>query len=588
MNAPGALPGFLATHGVGARLQPDARFPKQLGPIDLVHWGLNGAAEPDLLVLSPIARVAHGSVSRAWIREGMAGDPAMIGGMLPPFAALAATLDGGVTMAADSMGFRPLFHSAPGHGPAAMSTSALVAGRAMGSGLDDVGVGVQSLLGWQLGQRTLLTGIQKLPPAHVATLGADGVRVSWAEAEEPAEIGLADAVAEAAELLRTSLEALLDDHPDAVLQLTGGQDSRLLLSAVDPRRRRGLRALTLAVPGSADVTVAGDLAARFGMEHEVRPLARLDGLEPAEAWQEVREAARALDGMADPVAFAALAVTERGTSAPVRISGLGGEVARGFYYVGTVRDRPYTRRDSERLAAWRMFANESVEPGMLHSDFGAWARERAVDEVDRALRGGGAEWYRATDELYLRHRMQRWAGATDTAADYERILINPMLDARFLDIAARLAPRDKARSRFLGMLQMALDPELARVPLEGRLAPRAYAEPTLGTTFSHSMGRASGLARKAMQRLNRANRAPAGGDVLAALVVAHWREHPEIVAPLARGTFVREGWIADVLSGVIDPRPSSVALAANLLVAAGATASEGVLAGSEEERKMRR
>ncbi len=587
MSARGALPGFLAAHGAIRRPDQDASVLRRLGPVDLIHWGLDGAADPGLLVLSPIVRVAHGAVPHRRIREAMAGDPLMIGGMLPPFAAVEARSDG-VTMAADSMGFRPLFHSAPGGGPAVMSTSALVAGRAMGAGFDDVAVGVQSLLGWQLGQRTLSAGISKLPPGHVATLGADGVRVTWGEPEEAAEIGLADAVAEAAELLRTSLEALLDDHPDAVLQLTGGQDSRLLLSAIHPARRRGLRALTLSVPGSGDVAMASQLAERFGMEHEVRGLDGLEGLEPADAWHEVCEAATALDAMADPVAFAALALTERGTDAPVRISGLGGEVARGFYYLGTVRDRPYTRRDSERLAAWRMFANESVERGMLGEDFAAWARETAVDEVDRALRGGGAEWYRATDELYLRHRMQRWAGATDTAADYERILINPMLDARFLDIAARLAPRDKAGSRFLGQLQMALDPELGRLPLEGRLAPQAYAHPTAGTAVSHSLGRASRLARKALQRLNRGNRAPAGGDVLAGLVVAHWREHPEVVAPLACGPYVRAEWIADVLAGLIEPRPSSVALATNLLVGAGQAAADGVLAGIEEERKMRR
>lgn len=587
MSARGTLPGFLATHGAVRRPDLDSSVVRRLDSVDLTHWGLDGSAGPDLLVLSPISRVAHGVVSRQRIREGMAGDPLMIGGMLPPFAAVEAGFDG-VTMAADSMGFRPLFHSSPSGGSAVMSTSALVAGRAMGAGADDVAVAVQSLLGWQLGQRTLSAGINKLPPGHVATLGADGVRVTWGEPEEPAEIGLADAVAEAVELLRTSLEALLDDHPEAVLQLTGGQDSRLLLSAVHPARRRSLRALTLAVPGSSDVAVASQLAARFGMEHQVRGLDGLEGLEPADAWHAVREAATALDGMADPIAFAALAVTERGTDAPVRISGLGGEVARGFYYVGTVRDRPYTRRDSERLAAWRMFANESVEHGMLDEEFAAWARATAIDEVDRALRGGGAEWYRATDALYVRHRMQRWAGATDTAADYERILINPMLDARFLDIAARLAPRDKARSRFLGLLQMALDPELGRLPLEGRLAPQAYAHPTAGTAVSESVGRAGRLARKALQRLNRRNRAPAGGETLAVLVVEHWREHPEIVAPLVRGPFVRADWIADVLTRRIEPRPSSVAFATNLLVAAGASATDDALTGAEDERKMRR
>ena len=44
---------------------------------------------------------------------------------------------------------------------------------------------------------------------------------------------LDDAVAQAAAVLRDLARTrLLDDHPDAVLQLTGGMDSRLLLSAI--------------------------------------------------------------------------------------------------------------------------------------------------------------------------------------------------------------------------------------------------------------------------------------------------------------------------------------------------------------------
>ena len=60
-------------------------------------------------------------------------------------------------------------------------------------------------------------------------------------------------------------------------------------------------------------------------------------------------------------------------------------MARGFYYVGRVRDRPYTRADAEQLAAWRMFVNEAVEPGLLTEDFSAWAREAANAEVYAAL-----------------------------------------------------------------------------------------------------------------------------------------------------------------------------------------------------------
>jgi asparagine synthase (glutamine-hydrolysing) len=214
-----------------------------------------------------------------------------------------------------------------------------------------------------------------------------------------------------------------------------------------------------------------------------------------------------------------------------------------------------------------MFVNEAVEPGLLTPDFAAWALDTAHGEVLSALSSGAGDWFRATDDLYLRHRMQRWAGVTDTAVAYQRIVINPMLDPQFLDIAARLAPRDKAQSRFLARLQMELDPELGRIPLEGRPPPIAYAQPSAwrAATLAASTGRR--LAKKIMQRVRQGNRPPAGGTVLAAKVVEHWRQCPSIVNLASLGNFVRTAWLEEVLAGRTQPRPSSVAFIANLITA---------------------
>lgn len=327
--------------------------------------------------------------------------------------------------------------------------------------------------------------------------------------------------------------------------------------------------MTLGVAGSGDAAIAAEISRRYGMDHEVHDLANVDGLTAEEAWHLCVEASVRLDAMSDPVALAVLGVGELSFGQGVRISGLGGEIARGFYYVGRVADRPYTRRDAARLASWRMFVNEAVEPGLLTADFSAWARDAAEGEVYEAMRAGGDEWFRATDELYLRHRMQRWAGATDTAVSSQRVVINPMLDPEFLDIAARLSPRDKAESHFLASLQGELDADLARIPLDGRPTPAAYADPSIWQPVVNTFSTGKRLVRKAVQRLRRGNRAPAGGPILAAKVVEYWRSHPGTVAGLADLSFVSEEWVSAVLEGRIAPRPSSVAFVTNLVVAVG-------------------
>jgi asparagine synthase (glutamine-hydrolysing) len=220
-----------------------------------------------------------------------------------------------------------------------------------------------------------------------------------------------------------------------------------------------------------------------------------------------------------------------------------------------------------------MFVNESVEPDLLDPEFAAWARAAADAEVAAALDAAGDEWFRATDELYLRHRMQRWAGVTDTAVGTRRVVINPMLCQQFLSIASRLPPEAKAHSRFLSRLQMELDPDLGRIPLEGRPAPAALAEPGGWAFAAGAAATGRRLVRKIGQRLRRGNRAPAGGFLLAGKVVDHWREHPELLSANPISEFIRPEWLSRMHDGRITPRPSSVAFLTNLLVAGQATGS---------------
>lgn len=369
-------------------------------------------------------------------------------------------------------------------------------------------------------------------------------------------------------MLREYLDAFLDDHPDAVLQLTGGQDSRLLLSAVPPERRRGLRCVTLGLPGNPDLMIAGDLARRYGLVHEVLTLDGLDALSPEDADRRCIEAARRLECMADPLAHAALTFVEARAQPGARIAGLGGEVARGFYYVGPATTAPVSRKRVERLARWRMFANESVSAEALDPEFASWARGFTLDEVFALSAATGRDWMAATDDFYLDQRMQRWAGVTDTAICFNGVVSNPMLDDRFIAIARSLPPRDKRNSMFLSRLQVALDDQLARVPLDGRPAPVAYAHKSVRNSARQIATTLHKAARKARQRVGRATSPPAGGEILARKVLEHWRSNPALLDPVRPMGIFREAWIDQVLACKMDPDPSAVTLLTNLRVAA--------------------
>lgn len=535
---------------------------REYGAVRIAHWGLT-SADPTTLVLARTVRTRQGSLDVPGVRALVdRGDEPLI---LPPFGVL--TGDPlGVTLQADPMGLRQLYHGSRA-GIAALSTSAGLLARVLGGGLDREAIAVQSRLGWQLGQRTLFANVTKLAPGVRARLSGGRLRLEEPTSTPLAPITLDRAVQRAAELLSESLERYLDDRPDAVLQLTGGQDSRLLLSAIPAERRRGLGVMTLGTAHDPDVVTAAAIAARYGMHHEVRAMDGLEAMDPAEAWSRCRQAAARLDGMSDPLAFAALAWTEAKFEAAPRLSGLGGEVARGFYYLGSGRQVPVTAERAKRLADWRMFVNEAVEPEALTPDFVSWSRRLAERDVYDHLSSTGKPWLAATDDLYLRHRMQRWAGVTETAWCQRREIANPMLDHAFLELAQQMSPADKRNSRFLSRLQMRLDPELGRIALEGRPAPVAYTRRSVTGSFAMTASTGRRVLRKVGQRARRTSRPPAGGAVLSQHVVEHWRAHPELLENALSLGVVQEPWVRALLRGERQASPSSVAFLTDLVIA---------------------
>ena len=551
-----------------ATVTPSGATELASGTVRLISWGAlrQAGLGPTPIPLCLTSRGPHGDVRPTDLRAGRSDQP--IGQLLPPFAALQVT-DDHVYAVTDAIGFRHLYLRS-GEGWAAVSTSAQALAALAPTQLDRAAIGFQSLLGWQIGDRTLYEGVRKLRDRERVELGAGRARVANYGADQDPRLprSNATAVPEASALLREYMGQYLDEHPEAVLQLTGGIDSRILLAAIDPARRRGLRALTLAAePESEDVRIAAELARRNGMEHLVFGFEAVRDLDAADAFRMTLEASQQLQGMADPLAHAALSLVENQAPQGDRISGLGGEVARGFYYVGPPVRMRVSRWATWVLTSWRMFANEAVSEGVLPAAFAKETRELALDEVYRSLAQSQRPWLEATDHFYLYERMQRWAGVTDTAVCIQRAAVNPMLDYRFLEIAASLPPPDKSGSRFLAALLCQLDPELGEIPMDGRKAPRAYVDPSRLEMLTRQSTVLEKGFRKVRQRLQKTKRAPAGGQSLAERVVDHWRAAPDSLDPALRTGFVDERWVAEVLHGRCQPDPSDVAFVMTVVAA---------------------
>lgn len=507
-----------------------------------------------------------------WTWLSRDGRDAALDEVLPPFAAI--LMDPGrdaIRAATDYLGLRCLY-LARGDGWAAISTSTAALGALTGGAVDQDSLAAYSLVGWRLGERTHYRDVVKLPPGTSVSLSSGLVQV-WSgtlQSQTPAPLSVT--VPDAAGLLRAIVEGVLDDHPDTLLQLTGGLDSRILLAAVPPARRPRLEAMTLRVDGSADAHLASALATRYGIRHRVVDVSAAQRLSPRQARDLVLDGARRVDFSSDPLAWAALSVAEDSLPQAPRLSGLGGEVVRGFYYVGRPTRSPSTTRRVTRLAHWRLFPNEGVPDGVLAPEFARWRRDITMRQIDDIFATLPGVWAEATDAFYLWQRMQRWAGATTTSTCLERFSVNPMLDHRFMQIGMRVAPHDRAAMRFLSRILLQLDPTLAGLPLDGRPAPRVYARPgpvNRARLSSLTLRKAVG---KAGQRVRGTTRPAAGGPSLADRVVEYWRTDTSDLEMVRRTGIVRDDVLDRLVSGDVEPGPSTVGFLALLAAGHGATA----------------
>ncbi|MCP2325083.1 asparagine synthase (glutamine-hydrolyzing) [Hamadaea flava] len=491
--------------------------------------------------------------------------PSSLVQLLPPFAAAHRSEDGVLRVATDWLGYRQLYWW-QGHGVVAVSTSARALAVLSGAGLDRAGLGAQAMIGWQIGDRTPFAGVRAMPPASIATLQDGAIRIDWYadpfDQTRPVP-SLDAAVDEMAAILSTSLSVYLEAHPEAVLQLTGGHDSRILLGAVPEKQRRGLRALTLGEDTSPDVMIAAKLSERYGLRHQVLHLDDVADPTPEEAHRLALRAARALECQASPMALGPLLGVEARLAQGHRLSGLGGEVARGFYYAGQPVGAETSAKLVDRLAHWRIFANEAVEEAALDPDFRAEALTETLGTLTEIFEPG--DWLRATDAFYLYHRMHRWSGAHGTVAAVRRDAVNPMFDHRFIELALAVAPGDKRESLLLGRLMNRLDPELARIPLDTGLTPARLGVRDLSTRVAIATVTARQVARKVRQRLAHGRRAQFGAASFADLVLSHWRTDPSACAALYDQPVLRRDWLDGLLAGTHSAEATTVAYLVNLL-----------------------
>lgn len=470
-------------------------------------------------------------------------------------------------LATDTVGLFPLYWTR-GTGWAAASNSSVVLARLADAGFDEEALGAYCLLGHHVGDRSPFAGVRTVPPRVVCEISRGETRfASYGGEQEPEPVAGAAAVRAGAQALTSSVGACLDAHPDAVLELSGGLDSRAVLAAMPARHRRGRTAVTLATPGDADLAVARALARRDGLDHTVVDLSELSQLPAGVATQLVRRASTVRDHSTNPLASATLDWAECRLPQEPRLTGQNGEYGRGFYHPGQHDRLVVDDRLVERLARWRLFTNEQVDPRLLSTEFWEHAHAWTVDYLRRAFRRYGRPWLASTDEFYLDERIQRWVGAGYAWAATSRPVVAPYLHERYLSWVRATDATDRSGSQLFARVVTTLDPGLAAIPLDSGLAPRDLAGTSLPARARRVQRTVGKVGRKVRQRARPRGRPAQGAEALAALVRQSWQDDDTQLADVARLPFLDEETVRSVATGRQASDSTSVAFLALLSAA---------------------
>ena len=284
-------------------------------------------------------------------------------------------------------------------------------------------------------------GARRLMPSHELTLDDFTTARIWPEAPltRIAPAGIPDHVAEAAELLRTNMAALMGQG-ETVLYLSGGYDSRLVLAAARGRTA-SLRAETLGPAGTLDAHLAARLAATAGIAHRCVPVA-VDDVGTVAAWLE--RAGRMMHDQVATMGRTAVAI-DPGTQP---LSGTGADIVKGT---------PFAAADAtaSRLGLERLLEQLNLPDHPL-------LRTAARDWLDGL---GTVDAITVLDLARMEQRHGGWGGAAIYGHLVARPSMLPFSGRRLYEIAMTVPVEYRLRNGFHNDLMAALWPELAGIPV---------------------------------------------------------------------------------------------------------------------------
>jgi asparagine synthase (glutamine-hydrolysing) len=320
------------------------------------------------------------------------------------------------------------------------------------------------------GDRTLLKGVNILPPASVLTYGNDELSVSqyWRFTYQPdRSLSERESVEQVAEAFRTAVARRLKEPLRYGVSLSGGLDCRAVLAATEPEKRREMATYTYSPSYCDAIAIAKKVAERCGTRQQFMELTPELIIANAEQLVWLTDGRNHIEG---------------GFFRPVH------QLARNemdVVFDGFVLDRTlggsHLRKDliepkskeellSSVLRAMRLFGDDSLMR-LLKPEYHDMVREVPSSvlkvEFDKLSH---AEPSTTFDEFYVNTRV----GYASSWHVLLRALVEvsfPAADNDLLDAIYKIPPEKRLNRRSHRQVTMMLSPELARITYQNAMMP---------------------------------------------------------------------------------------------------------------------
>jgi asparagine synthetase B (glutamine-hydrolysing) len=380
-----------------------------------------------------------------------------------------------------------------------LSTSSLALASVIPVHLNRLSIVDYFLVGHLLEQKTFFKEIDKIDQATWVSFigGKVNKHRYWlppAEIKGNAKIG--DIAKELANELKKAVSGRIGPTNDTSIEITGGFDTRVNLACAATSGKAFL-ACTIGEPDSAEVRVAQQLQRIQHFPHYVLSPAKdiqdrfLDDLYLIHALTDGES--NCLNLIASPSYNRQMAKLRQAS-----ISGVGGEILRGFYYISHkgVPNRAKNIR-IRRLIALKMLPNIGCKPEIFSDAFPPDYRdvlERSVGNCFLNTKEKSIFW--RLDNFYLKARQQRFVGRSSTFNNFFYRQELPFLDNNVLDMSFTIPWRFKKNSAIVRHALVHCHPAYAGVALVSGLPARPLKLNDCWTVLRHYGRFAKKVSRK--------------------------------------------------------------------------------------------